>query len=128
MLNYLDYYGNCSTKIKITATNNCGSKVYTTSVNGTNSPPHRLSNSSIYEIYPNPSKEIVNIKTKDLDNKLEKNSKISGELFDLMGLLKLKIDDINNKPNFSVSGLKKGVYILNIYINDQTEIHQIIVD
>jgi hypothetical protein len=84
--------------------------------------------SNVYIIYPNPSKEIVNIELRDSKIQPEKGAKISGTLFDLMGQTKSKVQITDNKANFSVQGLYKGVYVLKIYINDQVETHQIIVE
>lgn len=81
-----------------------------------------------YTIYPNPSKDIVNIDLRDQNNKPEKNATISGELFDLMGQTRAKVKIIDNKATFSVQGLNKGIYVLKIYINDQVESHQIAVE
>ena len=76
-------------------------------------------------IYPNPSNNIVNIEIRDKSNQLLKNTPVTGELFDLMGYSKAKVEIINNKATFSVQGLNKGIYVLKIYINGQVESHQI---
>lgn len=81
-----------------------------------------------YSIYPNPSKDIVNIEIRDVNYIPEKGGTITGELFDMMGLTKSKVEIINNKATFSVRGLNKGIYILKIYINNQVESHQIAVE
>jgi len=81
-----------------------------------------------FKVYPNPTEEIVNIDLRDQNNQPEKGAIISGELFDLIGQSKLKVEITNNKAVFSVSGLKKGIYILKIYTNNQIENHQIIVE
>uniref|UniRef100_UPI0040488D09 T9SS type A sorting domain-containing protein n=2 Tax=Flavobacterium sp. TaxID=239 RepID=UPI0040488D09 len=81
-----------------------------------------------FVIYPNPSKDIVNIELRDRNNLPEKDAIISGELFDLMGQTKAKVEITNNKATFSVQGLNKGIYVLKIYINDQVESHQIAVE
>lgn len=81
-----------------------------------------------YSVYPNPSKDIVNVDLRDQNNKPKKNATISGELFDLMGQTRAKVKIINNKATFSVQGLNKGIYVLKIYINDQVESHQIAVE
>ena len=86
----------------------------------------RMSNT--YSVYPNPSKDIVNIDLREQNNKPEKNATISGELFDLMGQTRAKVKIIDNKATFSVQGLNKGIYVLKIYINDQIESHQIAVE
>ena len=86
----------------------------------------RMSNT--YSVYPNPSKDIVNVDLRDQNNKPDKNATISGELFDLMGQTRTKVKIIDNKATFTVQGLNKGIYVLKIYINDQVESHQIAVD
>lgn len=85
------------------------------------------SENSIFKIYPNPASDIVHIDLENHNSKTAENSKISAELFDIMGILKSKINIINNKASFSVNGYNKGVYILKIYMNDKIENHQIIV-
>ena len=81
-----------------------------------------------FTIYPNPSNDIVNIEIKDANNIPEKGATISGELFDMMGQSKSKVEIANNKATFSVRGLNKGIYVLKIYINNQVESHQIAVE
>ena len=85
-------------------------------------------NTNFYTIYPNPSNDIVNIDVRDANNIPEKGATISGELFDMMGQSKSKIEINNNKATFSVRGLNKGIYVLKIYINDKVESHQIAVE
>ncbi|MCW2119279.1 M4 family metallopeptidase [Flavobacterium sp. 7A] len=80
-----------------------------------------------FKVYPNPTEDIVNIDLRDQNNQPEKGVTISGELFDLMGQSKSKIEIINNKASFSVNGLIKGIYILKLFLNDKSESHQIIV-
>lgn len=66
---------------------------------------------------------------KQYDKLLNKELKTTGELFDLMGNSKLKIEILkNNMTSFSVRGLNKGVYVLKIIVNNQTQNHQIIVE
>ncbi|MCZ8169691.1 T9SS type A sorting domain-containing protein [Flavobacterium sp.] len=84
--------------------------------------------STTYSVYPNPTKDIVNIDLRDANNLPEKGATISGELFDLMGQSRTKVKIIDNKASFSVQGLNKGIYVLKIYINDQVESHQIAVE
>jgi Secretion system C-terminal sorting domain len=83
---------------------------------------------SIYKVYPNPSKDIVNIDLREENNLPEKGTTISGELFDMMGQSKSKVNIKDNKAVFSVLGLPRGIYVLKIYINDQIESHQIAVE
>lgn len=89
---------------------------------------NKQANINIFKIYPNPSTDIVNIDLKDQKNQPEKNTTISGELFDMMGQSKSKVEINNNRATFSVKGLSKGIYVLKIYINDQVENHQIAIE
>lgn len=84
--------------------------------------------SNTYTIYPNPTKDIVNIDLRNQNNKPDNEAIISGELFDMIGQSKSKVEISNNKATFSVRGLNKGIYVLKIYINDQVESHQIAVE
>jgi hypothetical protein len=88
----------------------------------------RTANNNIFKVYPNPSNDIVNIEIRDANNIPEKGATISGELFDMMGQSKSKVEISNNKATFSVRGLNKGIYVLKIYINNQVESHQIAVE
>ena len=84
--------------------------------------------STTYTVYPNPTKDIVNIDLRDQNNIPEKGTTISGKLFDMMGQSKSKVEITNNKATFTVRGLNKGIYVLKIYINDKVESHQIAVE
>lgn len=85
-------------------------------------------NNTIYTVYPNPSKDIVNIELRDQNNQPTKGATITGELFDMTGQSISKVQILNNKAPFSVRGLKKGIYVLKVFINDQVETHQIAVE
>lgn len=79
----------------------------------------------VFIVYPNPSNDIVNIDVKEGKTMLTVHSKVSAELFDIMGNSKAKINIKNNKASFNVSTLNKGIYVLQIYIDGKTESHQI---
>jgi hypothetical protein len=119
--------------ITVTYTNPC-TGAYTTKVIVYNyqapncSGAKMTNNNSIYNVYPNPSNDIVNIDLKDQNNQPTKGATIAGELFDMTGHSKSKVQILDNKATFSVRGLKKGIYVLKIYINDQVETHQIAVE
>lgn len=85
-------------------------------------------NNNYYTIYPNPSSEIVNIDLTNQNYQPTKEATITGELFDMKGQSKSKVQINNNKATFSVRGLSKGIYVLKIYINNQVESHQIAVE
>lgn len=110
--------------VNATATNACGSTTVTYECGFRMANP----NTNFYTIYPNPSNDIVNIDVRDANNTPEKGATISGELFDMMGQSKSKVEISNNKATFSVKGLNKGIYVLKIYINNQVESHQIAVE
>ncbi len=132
----LGMVGGQSLAVKVTPKNSCGVNLKNISFTlykptscecgkGTGCNLARVASQDIYIIYPNPSSSIVNIDLLSPNNKPVKGTNISGELFDLMGQSKSKIEIINNKASFSVQGLDKGVYVLKIYINDLVESHQI---
>ncbi|WP_396171025.1 M4 family metallopeptidase [Flavobacterium sp.] len=117
--------------LKVTATNSCGTSevVYDSETLPIEySGFLTMTNENLYTVYPNPSKDIVTIEIRDIENQPKKDIKIDGELFDLMGQSILKVEIIDNKATFSVIGLKRGIYVLKIYINDQVEFHQIVVE
>jgi hypothetical protein len=90
--------------------------------------PFNFRTSTIYTVYPNPSKDIVNIELKDSKIQPEKEAIVSGTLFDLMGQSRGKVQIKNNSASLSVAGLKKGIYVLNINIDGKVEGHQVIVE
>ena len=110
--------------IQVTATNACGSttELYDCFLS------RQMANNNYFYIYPNPSKDIVNLDLRDASNQPEKGTVIFGELFDIMGLRRTKVEITDNKATFSVQGLNKGIYILKIYLNNQVEAHQIAVE
>ena len=82
---------------------------------------------SIYNVFPNPSNNMVNIDLADLNHSPDVSASITGELFDMIGFSKGIINMVNNKATFSVSGLPLGIYVVKIYINGVPESHQIAV-
>lgn len=82
---------------------------------------------SIYNVFPNPSNNMVNIDLADLNHSPDVSAAITGELFDMIGFSKGIINMVNNKATFSVSGLPPGIYVVKIYINGLPESHQIAV-
>lgn len=119
-----------ATSVSVRAKNTCGwSDWFELPFVLTELPPNMLrQNQTIYSIYPNPSRDIVTIELRDKNNKPDKGSTVHGELFDLIGLSRSKVQIQDNKATFSVQGLNKGIYLLKIYINDQVESHQIAVE
>jgi hypothetical protein len=82
---------------------------------------------NVYTVFPNPSKDIVSIDLRDQNHPPQKGAVVSGELFDIMGQSKSKVQITGDKATFSVAHLDKGVYVLKIYIDGQVESHQIAV-
>ncbi|TXE16326.1 T9SS type A sorting domain-containing protein [Psychroserpens burtonensis] len=81
-----------------------------------------------YSVYPNPSKDIVHIDlVTNEKEQTQENTKVSGELFDVLGKSKLKVDMQRNGAQFNVSRLHPGVYVLKIYVGENIETHQVLV-
>ncbi|MBF2708721.1 T9SS type A sorting domain-containing protein [Flavobacterium soyangense] len=121
--------------VNATFTNSCGSSYFETegeyyiqSCDQIQANNNLNNTENSFVIFPNPASDILTIELKDSENQLEKDATISGELFDMFGQSKSKIKISDNKATFSVKGLKKGIYILKIYVNDQVENHQIAVE
>ena len=130
---YLNPYTLGQISFKVRVSNSCGFSnwaTFTLNVNNCNSNGFlmRGETSTTYMIYPNPSKDMVYIDLRDQNNVPEKKAIVYGELYDLMGYLKSKVEIIDHKAVFSVSGLNKGIYVLKIYINGKEESHQIAVE
>ena len=127
--NEISYSGyNCSTKLKITTTNNCGTNIqYSTIVGSYNAgdPLRPASNQTFYTIYPNPTHNIVNVELKNQDQKTNPNAKIVAELYNMMGEVKRNVTINNNIATIDVSGLPKGIYLLKINIDGIIESHQV---
>ena len=129
--NEISYNGySCSTQMKITATNSCGSTIIYKTIVGSYKPGDAMTTTSTktFNIYPNPSKDILNIDLRDQNNQPKEGTAMSGELFDLMGESKSRVEIIDNKAFFSVRGLNKGIYVMKILIGNKVESHQIIVE
>ena len=110
-------------ELSFTIANICGSITYTPLANR---PAN--TNTNLYKIYPNPSNSIVSIDLRDQELQPELSTPISGELFDMFGFSRANVEIIDNKANFSVVGLPKGIYILKINVDGKVESHQIAVE
>jgi hypothetical protein len=117
------------TGVRVRAKNNCGwsewSELYFEVVDCGVGLSRLSEQEKVFIVYPNPSNDIVNIDVKEGKTMLTVHSKVSAELFDIMGKSKAKINIKNNKASFNVSTLNKGIYVLQIYIDGKTESHQI---
>ena len=85
-----------------------------------------LFNSSFVTVI-SPLKDVVNIELTDKTNMPITKFEITGELFDIMGQSKRKVQIKNNTASLPVAGLAKGIYVLNITIDGKVEGHQVIV-
>lgn len=116
----------------VTGNNSCGSRsvFVEEEVNNCNSSlkTSLSSNNKYYRIFPNPANDIISIESKIENINPLHQTKTIGELFDLLGQSKLKVEIVNNKATFSVYGLNKGIYIFKIALENQIENHQIIVE
>ena len=120
----------CRRDIKVKVSNSCGSFEFVTTVGYGQNPDGRPANTNtnLYKIYPNPSNSIVSIDLRNQDLEPELSTPISGELFDMFGFSRANVKIIDNKANFSVVGLPKGIYILKINVDGKIESHQIAVE
>ena len=85
------------------------------------------SSSKYFQIYPNPSKGMVNVTLQSTTRAPLSQGGIEGKLFDLYGNIRRTVSISNNGALVDTSGLNTGVYVLKIYINDTIESHQVIV-
>ncbi len=85
------------------------------------------SNSNYFQIYPNPSKGMINVTLQSSTRVPLNQGYIEGKLFDLYGNIKRTVKILNNKAFVDTSGLNTGIYVLKIYVNDTVESHQVIV-
>lgn len=83
---------------------------------------------NIYQAYPNPARDFLRIDLRDQNIQPKSGSKINGELFDMMGKSQSIIQIDNNKASHSIQNLKKGIYVLKIFINDQVESYNISIE
>lgn len=85
-----------------------------------------------FRVSPNPSSETLNIEYKTLNETNTTFSKTSlksnYKLYDFQSNLVLKGKLNNQANNINVSALKKGMYFLKIYTNENVETHQIIIN
>ncbi|TRX39400.1 T9SS type A sorting domain-containing protein [Flavobacterium restrictum] len=83
---------------------------------------------TIYDVYPNPTSDILNISLIDESNAPVTTSKITATLYDLNGKEKQSATVNNNIASLNVNHLKKGIYVLKINIDGQIETHQVIIE
>jgi len=115
--------------VQARATNACGfypiqKTIY---VEGGDGFPVIFRTANLYKIYPNPSSTELNISLINEKQTPVHSKGIVGELLNINGLLERKISIKNNKAKVNVSNLRKGVYILKIHYDGNTEGHQVIV-
>lgn len=110
--------------IEATVTNACGSTIFKYNCDLF----RYAASNNFFTVFPNPAKDTVTIDLVDFANQPSNKQSISAELFDMMGYSKSKIVIKDNKANFSVNGLTKGVYIVKITNDELVESHQIVVE
>lgn len=80
---------------------------------------------SVFQVYPNPSDDIVYLNMVDAANNPAKNTIINAVLFDMLGFEKEKLQLKDNNAFIDVRGLASGLYVLRITIGDKIETHLI---
>lgn len=83
-----------------------------------------------YEVYPNPTNDLINIKPKEGENFINKNKEsVLAEVYDVQGML-IKQFLVSGKKGITIAtnGLKKGIYLLKINTKDKIENHRIVVE
>lgn len=73
---------------------------------------------SEFELYPNPTESIINVKSNSIIK--------SYELYDLLGNIYLKKDNYSNLATIDLSDLSTGVYFVKVVDNDRESIHRVI--
>jgi len=71
------------------------------------------SRSNLFEVYPNPTTDIISIKIKDA------NTKYVCKLFDINGTLLREELLTNKKSNFNIEQLPKATYLLKVLKEDE---------
>jgi Secretion system C-terminal sorting domain len=125
------YYSSstCRTQLKVTATNSCGSStIYRPFIGSGGGIQRQALTQNTFQVFPNPAKDIINIELLNKNEQSIKQSRISAELYDMMGIKKSSISIIDFSANINVSNLKKGVYVLKIDMDGQIENHQVIIE
>lgn len=95
--------------------------------------PEVMSKNSVangYEVYPNPTNALINIKPKGDEGFVVKNKEgVLAEIYDSQGMLRKKFL-VSDKNGITVdcNGLKKGIYLLKINTKDKIENHRIVID
>jgi hypothetical protein len=82
---------------------------------------NEISDASAPKIYPNPAKEIVNIRFENLTN-----GSFDIELMNAFGVVVKRGESTETSANFDVSGLSRGVYYLRLTSGNQTFIGKLI--
>ncbi len=120
-----------SVNLKLTSINSCGTmeQIVGLWLNNEDEEINRVAQpTNFYQVYPNPSKDVVYIEVIDKKNIPNNKSAITGELFDITGQSRRKAQIKNNTASINVSGLPRGLYILNLNIDGKVEGHQVIVE
>ncbi len=128
-----NYYFNDYFEVSVTETNTCGSTTSSTEelikLCGTFTNQYsRMASQSLYNVYPNPATDVINIDVIDVELQPTKLATIAVELYDMSGQLRAKKSIIDNTATIDIQSLPKGIYILYISVNDTVESHQVIIE
>lgn len=121
--------------VTVMATNSCGNFLvdsygehYIGNCSSLSAAGRSESPDTVYMIYPNPTKEIVNIELRDKTQTPIMGSKIMAELYNMMGEIKGTVEIVNNIASINVSYLPRGIYVLKINIDGVIESHQVAIE
>ncbi|MFT3795110.1 T9SS type A sorting domain-containing protein [Flavobacterium sp.] len=78
-----------------------------------------------YAIFPNPADDAINIAL--VDPELHDSTRISAELYDMLGQSKGRVDIIDGQAVMDVSRLYQGIYVVKINIDGVVETHQVMI-
>jgi hypothetical protein len=88
-------------------------------------PEEHLAN-NLFELYPNPAKDIFNLKFKNVSN-----SSIKLEVINMMGTIVKSMDlengSTNNEP-ISIAGIAPGLYLIRISIRNEMLVKKLVVE
>src|SRR5690606_25989073 len=107
-------------QVRFHAINPCGSTTSTYFVHVRSSNFY-----SNYSVYPNPTSDVLNIKSKKEKDKIDKDSFYEIYSFEAKFIEK---GLLGGNRSIDVSKYKKGRYILKIKVNGKTETHHIIIE
>jgi hypothetical protein len=112
----------CSEGIFGVNTKNFGNKLSIDNLSLTNAPlsiDNNINNEAFFLIFPNPSREVLNVKLKNHKVALLKITNVLGQ-----NLMSEKLANENN--TISIGSLERGIYFVELKIGDKIFVHKII--